>query len=82
MSLEQQIQETVSMAKERSLTAFKKFSEDGDAEYQSKEESDRILAQHKWLCERFTQVAINGPGMRTRMGWTPEALEALAKEFK
>ena len=45
MTIEQQIQETVALAKELALPAFKAFSETGNIPVQNKAQADRIIEQ-------------------------------------
>ncbi len=82
MTIEQQIQETVALAKEMALPAFKKFQEDGDVPVQTSAEAARIIEQRKWLYANFEPIEINAPGTRKRMGFSKEAIAAMTKAFE
>lgn len=81
MTIEQQIQETVALAKELALPAFKAFSETGNIPVQNKAQADRIIEQRKWLYANFEPIQVNAPGTRKRMGFSKEAIAAMSAHF-
>lgn len=82
MTLDKSIRETVAEAKEQALLAITEFMKTGEMPGQTKEEADLIIEQHKWLQVHCTRVQVSSQGMRKRMGWTAESLQAMKMAFQ